>query len=92
MRNTKIVDVIKALEDYGIVITIFDPLANPDEVHKEYELTCHAELDSASQYDAIVLGVAHSNFKDLNFNQYQKETSILYDVKGTLLNRVDGKL
>ena len=92
VRNIKIVDVIKAFEDYGIVVTIFDPLANPDEVHKEYKLTCHAELDSTSQYDAIVLGVAHSNFKDLNFKQYQKETSILYDVKGTLSNRVDGKL
>ena len=92
VRNTKIVDVIKALEDYGIVVITFDPLANPDEVHMEYKLTCHSELDLGSQYDAIVLGVAHSNFKDLNFKQFQKDTSILYDVKGTLSNSVDGKL
>jgi len=92
VRNTKIVDVVKHLLDYGIKVTIFDPLANPKEVKHEYNLICHSELVSESNYDAIVLGVAHSNFKDLNFNQYQKETSILYDVKGTLLNRVDGKL
>ncbi|MEY2738277.1 MAG: UDP-N-acetyl-D-glucosamine 6-dehydrogenase [Bacteroidota bacterium] len=92
VRNTKIVDVVKALADYGINVTIYDPLANPAEVQHEYNLTCHAELDSESKYDAIVLGVAHANFKDLNFKQFQKETSILYDVKGALLNHGDGKL
>ncbi len=92
VRNTKIVDVVRALEDYGIKVTIFDPLANPDEVQHEYNLTCHTELVSESQFDAIILGVAHAHFKDLNFNQFQKDTSILYDVKGTLVNYVDGKL
>lgn len=92
VRNTKIVDVVNALADYGIKVTIYDPLANPNEVQHEYNLTCHAELFSESQFDAIVLGVAHTHFKDLNFNQFQKDTSILYDVKGTLVNYVDGKL
>jgi UDP-N-acetyl-D-galactosamine dehydrogenase len=92
VRNTKIVDVVKALTDYGINVTIYDPLANPDEVQHEYNLTCHAELDSESKYDAIVLGVAHAHFKDLNFSQFQKNNAVLYDVKGTLINGVDGKL
>jgi UDP-N-acetyl-D-galactosamine dehydrogenase len=92
VRNTKIVDVVKALADYGINITIYDPLANPDEVQHEYNLTCHAELDSESKYDAIVLGVAHTHFKDLNFSKFQKNNAVLYDVKGTLANGVDGKL
>ena len=92
VRNTKIVDVVKALADYGINVTIYDPLANPDEVQHEYNLTCHAELDSESKYDAIVLGVAHTHFKDLNFSKFQKNNAVLYDVKGTLANGVDGKL
>ena len=46
VRNTKAVDVIKALEDYGINVTTFDPWANPAEVMHEYGLTCHAELAS----------------------------------------------
>jgi UDP-N-acetyl-D-galactosamine dehydrogenase len=92
VRNTKIVDVVKALADYGINVTIYDPLANPDEVQHEYNLTCHAKLDSESKYDAIVLGVAHAHFKDLNFIQFQKNNAVLYDVKGTLINGVDGKL
>lgn len=92
VRNTKIVDVVKALADYGINVTIYDPLANPDEVQHEYNLTCHAELDSASQFDAIVLGVAHAHFKDLDLSKFQKNDAVLYDVKGTLVNGVDGKL
>ena len=92
VRNTKIVDVVKALADYGINVTIYDPLANPDEVQHEYNLTCHAELDSESQFDAIVLGVAHAHFKDFNFSKFQKNNAVLYDVKGTLVNGVDGKL
>jgi UDP-N-acetyl-D-galactosamine dehydrogenase len=92
VRNTKIVDVVNALADYGINVTIYDPLANPDEVQHEYNLTCHAELDSESKYDAIVLGVSHAVFLNLNLNNFQKDSSILYDVKGILLGAIDGKL
>ncbi len=45
VRNTKIVDVIHALRDYGIQVSIFDPLANPEEVLHEYGLVCHTEID-----------------------------------------------
>ena len=91
VRNTKIVDVIKSLEDYGIHVSIFDPLANPEEVKHEYNLKT-TKLIPDQKFDAIVLGVSHSNFLDFNFNQFQKESSVLYDVKGTLLQSVDGKL
>ncbi len=92
VRNTKIVDVVEALAEYGINITIYDPLANPDQVKHEYNLECYSELVSESKFDAIILGVAHSNFSDFNFNKYLNVRSVLYDVKGTLLNEVDGKL
>ena len=46
VRNTKIVDVIAALKDYGVKVTIYDPWANPTEVMHEYGLTCHSELSS----------------------------------------------
>ncbi len=92
VRNTKIVDVVKALADYGIKVTIHDPLANPAEVQHEYNLTCHAELVSESQFDAIVLGVAHSQFKDLNFSSLCYKNSVLYDIKGFVRVQTDGKL
>ncbi|MES2239766.1 MAG: nucleotide sugar dehydrogenase [Bacteroidota bacterium] len=92
VRNTKIVDVIKALKDYGISITIFDPLANPEEVQHEYGLICHPELAEGQKFDAIVLGVAHTPFLEMDLSQLQSETSIVYDVKGVLKTNVDGRL
>lgn len=91
VRNTKIVDVVKALADYGINVTIYDPLANPDEVQHEYNLICHSELISGHKYDTLVLGVAHKEFKELNVKNFVNNTGVIYDVKG-ILNCVDGKL
>ena len=92
VRNTKIVDVIANLTDYGIKVAIFDPWANPAEVKSEYGLMCHSELVSESKFDAIVLGVAHKEFLNIEFTSLQKENSVLYDVKGFLVEGVDGKL
>lgn len=83
VRNTKIVDVIIALKEYNVNITIYDPLANPEEVLKEYNLIATNELPS-DKFDAIVLGVAHKEFLNLEFKDLQKESSVLYDVKGVL--------
>jgi UDP-N-acetyl-D-galactosamine dehydrogenase len=92
VRNTKIVDVIAALKDYGISVSIFDPWANPAEVKHEYGLVCNTELVSESKFDAVVLGVAHNEFLKLDFASFQNNNSLLYDVKGILGNNVDGKL
>ncbi|OXA71448.1 UDP-N-acetyl-D-galactosamine dehydrogenase [Flavobacterium aquidurense] len=91
VRNTKIVDVVKALKEYGIVVTIFDPLANANDVKKEYNLvTINAVPDN--KFDAIVLGVSHKEFLELNFSELQKENSLLYDVKGVLGSIADNRL
>lgn len=91
VRNTKIVDVIKALKDYGIVVTIFDPLANNDEVNKEYKLETINSLPE-KEFDALVLGVAHSEFLQIDFSSLQKEKSLIYDVKGVLGSLADNRL
>ena len=91
VRNTKIVDVISALKDYGINITIYDPWANPAEVQHEYQLQTVNVLPQ-TKFDAIVLGVAHKEFLSLDFESLRNETSILYDVKGILEGNVDGCL
>lgn len=90
VRNTKIVDVIRALEDFGVKITTFDPWANPEEVHHEYSIWSTNEVPNA-KFDAIVLGVAHKEFLDMDFSFLRKENAILYDVKGVLKNS-DNKL
>ncbi len=91
VRNTKIVDVIAALNEYGIEITIYDPWANPAEVQHEYNLNCSKDLPTET-FDAIILGVSHKEFIDLDYNNLKKEKAILYDVKGILDNKADGRL
>ena len=91
VRNTKIVDVVAALADYGILVTIYDPWANPAEVAHEYKLETSTALPK-QKFDAVVLGVSHLDFNNLNFDDLLAEKSILYDVKGVLGDKVDGKL
>jgi len=91
VRNTKIVDVVKALEDYGIQVSIYDPWASVEEVLKEYGLTIHNEPPTVI-FDAIVLGVAHNEFLDLNIDALKNRNSVVYDVKGILGDKTDGKL
>ena len=91
VRNTKIVDVVKALIEYGIKVTIYDPLANVEEVKKEYELLTLQKVPN-EKFDAVVLGVAHNEFLNLNFSDLQNENSLLYDVKGVLGSAADNRL
>ncbi|MFV8335309.1 nucleotide sugar dehydrogenase [Flavobacterium sp. RSP29] len=91
VRNTKIVDVIAALTDYGITVTTYDPLANPLEVKNEYNLIT-TNLIPKQKFDAVILGVAHHQFLDLDLAVLQNPTSLLYDVKGVLGDAVDGRL
>jgi UDP-N-acetyl-D-galactosamine dehydrogenase len=90
VRNTKIVDVVKALADYGILVSIFDPWANPLEVKHEYSLITTTTLPN-QKFDTVVLGVAHKEFIDMDFTALQNGNSVLYDVKGVLVE-VDGRL
>jgi UDP-N-acetyl-D-galactosamine dehydrogenase len=91
VRNTKIVDLILALKEYRITVTIFDPLASLEEVHKEYKLDI-TNIIPNQKFDAVVLGVAHTEFLNLNFTDLQKSNSLLYDVKGVLGNIADSRL
>jgi UDP-N-acetyl-D-galactosamine dehydrogenase len=91
VRNTKIVDVIKSLQDYGISVSVFDPWANPSEVKHEYGLITTETLPT-DKYDTIVLGVAHNEFLNIDLEQFKNPNSVVYDVKGVLKCSIDGKL
>ena len=83
VRNTKAVDLVHELEDYGANVTIFDPHANPKEVNIEYNLHS-SKVVPAEKFDAIVLAVAHAEFRQLPLENIKKEKSIVYDVKNFL--------
>ncbi len=91
VRNTRAVDVISNLESFGTKVTIYDPWASPEEVKHEYNLVTLTELPKAT-YDAVVLTVAHKEFKDLNLTSLLNKNGVLYDVKGILESGVHGRL
>ncbi|WP_312365102.1 UDP binding domain-containing protein, partial [Sphingobacterium sp.] len=92
VRNTKIVDVIRALEDYGVKVATYDPWANPSEVKHEYDLVCNTTLNEGEKYDCIILGVAHNEFLDLNLDLLKKSNAVVYDVKGIISEKADSRL
>jgi UDP-N-acetyl-D-galactosamine dehydrogenase len=95
VRNTKVVDVIENLVSYGAEVSVYDPWANEQEVKKEFNLSLlHTLPDPATsgQFDAIVLTVAHSQFLALNLRTMLVKHGVLYDVKGSIREYVDGRL
>ncbi len=93
IRNTRVVDIIKELESYGIKITIYDPWAKAADVSHEYGLDIITELPENKLYDSMVLAVAHTKFLDTDWRQKVKPGGIIYDIKGCLdINMVNGRL
>ncbi|MBM1106775.1 nucleotide sugar dehydrogenase [Aurantibacter crassamenti] len=91
VRNTKAVDVIRNLNSYGADVTIFDPWASPNEVKHEYNLDTTKNLPN-DLYDAVVLTVAHKEYLELDLRSLLNENGVLYDVKGILKCKVEGRL
>ena len=92
VRNTKIVDIVKALKEYNLNITIYDPWANPAVAMHEYGLEVTNELPTG-KYDAAIMAVAHNELKELDVKNLVKDNSVIYDVKGILPKEmVDGRL
>lgn len=83
VRNTKVVDIYHTLTDYNTNVTIYDPWANPAIAEREYGVTIHSQCPHG-KYDAIILAVAHDQFKTLNINTFKKDTTVVYDVKAIL--------
>ncbi len=91
-RNTKIVDIVNALKEYNLNLTIYDPWASPAIAMREYGIKIINELPS-EKFDVVVVGVAHDEFKKLDVKSFGKENFVLYDVKWTLSSEdVDGRL
>ena len=92
VRNTKVIDIYKALKEYNLNITVYDPWANPTIVKHEYGIEVVNELPEWKA-DAVILAVAHEKFKALDVELLAKEKRVIFDVKG-FLNKgiVDGRL
>ena len=92
VRNTKVIDIYKALKEYNVNITVYDPWANPAIAKHEYGIDIVNELPT-EKFDACVAAVAHKEFAGLDVPSLLKPQHVIFDVKCTLdRNIVDGRL
>ncbi|GHV32049.1 UDP-N-acetyl-D-galactosamine dehydrogenase [Bacteroidia bacterium] len=75
IRNSKVVDVIRALKEYDTNVTIYDPWANPEEVRREYGLEVLTEMTDG-KFDAVVKAVVHREFNKIKLN-----SEVIYSIK-----------
>ena len=93
VRNTKIVDIYKTLEEYTRNIIVYDPWANPEKVSHEYNIDIVTELPVDEKYDAVIYAVAHKQFANLDLRSLCVENGVIYDVKSVLPREiVDARL
>ena len=95
IRNSRAVDVLEGLNEFGCEVDVFDPWADPDEVRHEYGVKSIRSCDELFNnfYDAVVLAVSHREFEKIDLNKYKKSNAVVYDIKGILpINIIDGRL
>lgn len=92
VRNTKVIDIYRALTEYNLNITVYDPWANPATAKREYGIDITNELPP-TKFDAVVMAVAHEQFLGLDVEALCRTPHIIYDVKGILdKSIIDGRL
>lgn len=92
VRNTRVIDIYKALKEYNLNITVYDPWANPEVVKTEYGIELTNTLPKGG-FDAVIAAVAHTQFSKLDILSFLKEKHVIFDVKGSLERKiVDGRL
>ena len=95
IRNSRAIDVVRALEEFGCSVDVADPLADPEEVFAEYGIRSVQDVKTLrnSNYEAVILAVAHRDFLALNLADLHDGTAVIYDIKGILpANQISGRL
>ena len=93
VRNTRVVDIIHAFKEYGTEVDVYDPWADQYEVAREYGIVPFTDLGSLSSegYDAVVLAVAHDEFRKMDETKLKElcsDKSVVFDIKNVLSRTV----
>jgi UDP-N-acetyl-D-galactosamine dehydrogenase len=80
IRNTRVVDIIAELQAFGMAVDVYDPHANADEVAAAYGITLCPQL--GTHYSALIVGVAHNEFKQLDYQSVLAPQAVVFDTKG----------
>ena len=92
VRNTKVIDIYRALKEYNVNITIYDPWANSKISKHEYGIEVVNELP-LEKFDAAIAAVSHKEFEKLRVDELLNENHVIFDVKGTIAKElIDGRL
>ncbi len=94
VRNTRVIDIYHALQEYNADITVFDPWASPERVKHEYGIDIVTELPK-EKFAAAIIAVAHRQFREMeiDFDQLLEKNHVIYDVKAIMPRElVDGRL
>ena len=91
VRNTRVIDIYQELKSFDMHVDVYDPWANAQEVHHEYNISIANYLPELGDYSAIILAVAHKEFMNLHLTKSDKQ--VIFDVKGILPKElVDARL
>ncbi|CAG5006516.1 UDP-N-acetyl-D-glucosamine 6-dehydrogenase [Dyadobacter sp. CECT 9275] len=82
IRNSRVIDIIRELETYGVNISVYDPRADKREVKMEYGLDLIDDISSLHEFSGIIAAVAHDEFKTLDIAPFGDKKAVIYDVKG----------
>src|SRR5690606_22625277 len=93
VRNTKVVEVYRALVEYGVEVDLYDPWADAAEVKSEYGVDILSSLQNGKTYDGVVLAVSHSEFLEMDLASFRNPKSVVFDIKASLdRSLVDARL
>lgn len=89
IRNSKVVDIVREFEDFGVTVDVIDPYASPEELKREYGISMKEEPQDG--YDAIILAVSHEQYNNLDedyFKRLCKPKAVFADVKGNYRGKI----
>lgn len=95
IRNTRVVDIVAEMKEFGCKVDLYDPWAEAKEVKNEYNLEMQTAdvLKNLDRYSAIILAVSHKQFLELNINNLKNSKTVFYDLKGLFAKELsDGRL
>lgn len=86
IRNTKVIDIVKTLNEYKVNVHIFDPLASESHTKNEYNITLTNDIKQFNhlKFDAIIYAVAHKNIQKINIQNLKNKNALIYDIKNCI--------
>ncbi len=90
VRNTKVIEIVRTLEEYNLDVSVYDPWADVALAKSEYGIDITNQLPD-EKYDALILAVSHDKFRSINVVDLLNDTHVIYDVKGFLSHEIIDK-